>query len=78
MILLLILKIDTNLLQHSSNGTVNDKSHINVYSNVWCMYELMYNMNCIEIVIELFYGLESFSTFYAFEMSFFINIYSLF
>ena len=48
MILLSILKIDTNRLQYSCNGAVNDKSHINVYSNVWCMYVLMYyNMNCI-------------------------------
>ena len=74
MILLLILESDTNLLQYSYNGAVNDKSHINVYSNVWCMYVLMYNMNCILIAIELFYDLKSFSTCYAFEMSFFINI----
>ena len=74
MILLLILESDTNPLQYSYNGAVNDTSHISVYSNVWCMYVLMYNMNCIEIVIEIFYDLESFSTCYAFEMSFFINI----
>ena len=48
MILLLILESDTNLLQYSSNGAVNDTSHISVYSNVWCMYVLvMYKMNCI-------------------------------
>ena len=41
MILLLILESDTNLLQYSYNGAVNDKSHISVYSNVSCMYVLM-------------------------------------